>query len=496
MMTTRSIASIIREHARNKPSAPAVSYPDRTLTWDELDRRSNRRARHLISLGVKHDDRIVIMLPNGSEFHEAVLGVWKAGATPCLLPGKLPGREAGDLLALAQPAAVIGNLPIIFDGAHILADADLVQFSDADFEADPATHWKAVASGGSSGRPKLVVDSMPAALDTAAPPYAAMGIPSNGAILNPGPLYHNAPFMFSSFALMAGAHVVGMARFEAEECLRLIERHKVRFVVFVPTMMQRILALPDNIRASYDLSSLAFVWHMAAPCPAWVKRAWIDWLGPDRIFEAYGGTEGAPGTFITGKEWLAKPGSVGKAELGGLRILREDGTEAGTGEIGEVSFPAAGKRKFSYVGAEAKTDADGGFSLGDLGHIDAEGYLFLADRRSDLIIRGGANIYPAEVEAVLDEHPLVSTSAVVGLPDVDLGERVHAIVQLREGARFDLAAIADHVATRLAKYKWPASYELSETALRDDAGKVRRTVLKKERRTWLEEGRTFQLSAS
>ncbi len=312
-------------------------------------------------------------------------------------------------------------------------------------------------------------------------------------MLNPGPLYHNMPFLFTSFGLMAGSHVVGMARFDPEECLRLIERHKVEFVVFVPTMMQRISALPESVRAAYDISSLKVVWHMAAPCPQWVKRAWIDWIGPDKILEAYGGTEGAGGTFITGREWLAKPGSVGKAALGNLRILREDGAEAAAGEIGEVHFPAAGKDKFAYVGADQKASASDSFSLGDLGHIDEDGYLFLADRRSDLILRGGANVYPTEVEAVLDEHPLISTSTVIGLPDEDLGERVHAIIHLRDGAELDLQAIAAHLAERLAKYKWPASYELSDAPLRDDAGKTRRSALKSERRAWLADGREFEL---
>lgn len=263
----------------------------------------------------------------------------------------------------------------------------------------------------------------------------------------------------------------------------------------VPTMMQRIWALPESVRNAHDVSSLQAVWHMSAPCPQWVKRAWIEWLGPDKIFEAYGGTEGGGGTAITGREWLAKPGSVGKVSFGGVRILRPDGTEAAVGEIGDIHFPAAGKDRFRYIGAEAKTDASGGFSIGDMGHVDEDGYLFLADRRSDLILRGGANVYPAEVEAALDEHPLISTSAVVGLPDDDLGERVHAIVHLREGAILDLTSIAAHMKDRLARYKWPASYETSDKPLRDDAGKVRRSGLKEERRTWVQEGRVFSLKA-
>lgn len=495
-MTRQSISSVIQQHARHKGSALAVTYPDGSLTWSELDRRSNQRARMLTSLGVAPDDLVAIMLPNGSQFHEAAVAVWKAGATPFVLPSKLPGREASEMLALARPAALIGDLSIAYEGARIPAGEALDAFSDAPVDDLAAAHWKAVASGGSSGRPKIILDTMPASIDPAMPPYAFLGLPTDGAMLNPGPLYHNMPFLFTSYGLMAGSHVVGMSRFDAEECLALIARHRVEFTTLVPTMMQRILALPEHVRASYDVSSLKVVWHMGAPCPAWVKRGWIEWLGAEKIFEAYGGTEGGGSTVITGHEWLAKPGSVGRVAPGTLRILREDGSEAAPGEVGEVHFPAAGKGKFRYIGAEAKVDASGAFSIGDLGHIDDDGYLFLADRRSDLILRGGANIYPAEVEAALDEHPSIASSAIIGLPSEDLGEVVHAIIQLREGERFDRASIAAHLEDRLSRYKHPASYELSDAPLRDDAGKVRRSLLKAERLAWLDTGRAFTVDAA
>jgi bile acid-coenzyme A ligase len=493
-MPVQSISAIIEAHARRKGTAPAVTYPDDTLTWSELDRRANQRARLLASLGVKRDDLVGVMLPNVSEFHEAVVGVWRAGATPFILPSKLPGREASEIIALARPAVMIGDIPAAYAGPRISPGATLDRFSDAPVDDAAATHWKAVASGGSSGRPKIIVDNMPASIDTDAAPYIGLGLRPDAAMLNPGPLYHNMPFLFTSLGLLAGLHVVGMNRFDPEECLRLIERHRIEFTVLVPTMMQRIWALPESVRNAYDVSSLKFVWHMSAPCPQWVKRGWIDWLGADKIFEAYGGTEGGGGCAITGPEWLAKPGSVGRAASGTLRILREDGSEADVGEVGEVYFPAAGKDRFHYIGAKAKTDASGGYSIGDLGHIDEDGYLFLADRRSDLILRGGANVYPAEVEAALDEHPLIASSAVIGLPSEDLGERVHAIVQMREGAQLDFADMSGHLADRLAKYKWPASYELSDTPLRDEAGKVRRSLLKAERIAWIEAGRAFEVT--
>lgn len=489
-MATVSIASIIQEHARLKGAAPAVTYPDGSLTWAELDQRSNRRARQLAELGVKLDDFVAVLLPNGSEFHEAVAGIWKAGATPFVLPSKLPGREASELLALAKPTAVIGHVPANYEGPSIGAGADLTPFSDAPVPDAGAAHWKAIASGGSSGRPKIIVDAMPAYVDTDAVAHTQIGLSPDGAMLNPGPLYHNMPFFFTGLGLIAGTHVVGMQRFDAEECLRLIERHAITFMAMVPTMMQRIWSLPEDVRRSYDVSSLKVVWHMGAPCPIWVKRAWIEWLGPEKIFEAYGGTE-ASGCAITGQEWLAKPGSVGKPAPGTIRILREDGNEAAAGEVGEVHFPAASSGKFQYIGAESKKDSAGGYSIGDLGHIDEDGYLFLADRRTDLILRGGANIYPAEVEGALDEHPSISTSAVIGLPGGDLGEKVHAIIHLREGRELDLGSVVAHVAERLTKYKHPASYEVSATPLRDDAGKVRRSKLKEERLAWLEEGRAF-----
>ncbi|HEY0940346.1 MAG TPA: AMP-binding protein [Steroidobacter sp.] len=494
-MPLKSIASILQDHARSRGSAPAVTYPEGSLTWAELDRRSNQRARWLASVGVRQDDLVVIMLPNSCEFHEATVAVWKAGATPCVLPSKLPGREASEIIALAAPTAVIGDVPFAYDGPRLPAGAALDSYSDAPVKDAGASSWKAVASGGSSGRPKIIVDTMPAFIDTDAAPYRLLGFSPDGAMLNPGPLYHNMPFLFTSFGLLAGTHVVGMNRFDAETFLQLVERYKIDFVAVVPTMMQRIWALPEAVRAAYDVSSLKSVWHMSAPCPQWVKRAWIEWLGPDRIFEAYGGTEGS-GTAITGREWLAKPGSVGKVTPGTVRILREDGSEAAVGEIGEVHLPAAARAKFRYIGAEANIDAAGGYSIGDLGHIDEDGYLFLADRRSDLIIRGGANVYPAEVEAVLDEHPLVSSSAVIGLPAEDLGERVHAILQLRPGAPLDLASIIAHVDDRLSKYKRPTSYEVIDTPLRDDAGKVRRSLLKAERVAWLGAGREFEVDLS
>jgi bile acid-coenzyme A ligase len=336
-------------------------------------------------------------------------------------------------------------------------------------------------------------------IDTAGP--AALGMPLGASLLNPGPLYHNAPFIVSHTALFHGGRVTGLVKFDAEECLRLIEASRVQWVNFVPTMMHRIWALPDEVRNRYDLSSLQIVFHMAAPMPPWLKEKWIGWLGPERIYELYGGTEAQGATIISGVEWLEYPGSVGKiGETSRLRIIGEDGNEVPTGETGEIYFlpnDGAGS-SYHYLGAEPKRRPDGWESLGDIGRLDADGYLYLGDRLADMILRGGANIYPAEIEAAVTEHPDVRSCVVVGLPDPEFGQRVHAILEL-DGST-DAQAIADGMAAfladRLSRYKHPESFEATSVGLRDDSGKVRRTLLRDERAGWLKEDRPFRIVPS
>lgn len=318
-------------------------------------------------------------------------------------------------------------------------------------------------------------------------------------LLNPGPLYHNAPFIVSHFALFAGGSVTGMAKFDAEETLRLIDAHRLEWMNFVPTMMHRIWSLPEEVRNRYDVSSLKTVFHMAAPMPAWLKEKWIDWLGPETVWELYGGTERQGRTVISGSEWLAHRGSVGKPDptACALRIIGEDGKEVAPGETGEVYFlPADGAgTSYHYLGAEPKRRPDGWESIGDIGRLDADGYLYLGDRLSDMILRGGANIYPAEVEAAVMAHPDVRSAIVVGLPDAELGNRIHAIIEINEGA--DAEEVVDGMAAvlsdLLSRNKHPESYEITPVSLRDDAGKTRRTLLRDERKRWIAEGRAFQL---
>jgi bile acid-coenzyme A ligase len=252
----------------------------------------------------------------------------------------------------------------------------------------------------------------------------------------------------------------------------------------VPTMMLRIWRLPDEERAKRDLSSVKGILHLAAPCPPWLKEAWIEWLGPEVIWELYAGTEAQGVTVIGGAEWMAHKGTVGKPFPGTMRILDpETHDELPPGEIGEVwMHPFGDAATYRYIGAEARRDDEGWESLGDMGSMDADGYLYLADRRTDMILVGGANIYPAEVEAALDEHPAVASCCVIGLPDEDLGQRVHAILELDPGA----AAPTDDdlrrfLAERLSPTKIPRTFEVVDGTIRDDAGKVRRSALREER---------------
>jgi bile acid-coenzyme A ligase len=248
------------------------------------------------------------------------------------------------------------------------------------------------------------------------------------------PLSHNAPFVALSIGLLLGNHVVLMSRFDASGCLRLVEHHAANWLYQVPTMMLRIWRLPEAERAARDLSSLEVVFHMAAPCPPWLKHEWIDWLGGDAILELYAGTELQAMTIVSGSEWLAHPGTVGRVMLGEMEIRDQDGKPLPTGEIGEIWMcrSAEDPSPYRYIGATPRVAADHWESLGDYGHFDADGYLYLADRATDMILVGGSNVYPAEVEAALDEHPAVRSSCVIGLPHEDLGSAPHALVELAE----------------------------------------------------------------
>jgi bile acid-coenzyme A ligase len=484
-MTETPFGALIGQLAQAAPTRPAVTCDEVTISRAELETRTNRLARVYRALGVTADSLVTIGLPNGIGFFEATIAAWKLGATPQPISSRLPAAERRAIVDLADPALVVGVDPAEASGRPTVP----VGFeADATTSAEPlppvvARSFKAPTSGGSTGRPKLIMATQAGIWEALVDYTTLMRMPVDGVHLVTGPLYHNGPFTSAALALLKGNHLVVMPRFEATHALMLIERHRVDWMYAVPTMMHRIWRLPEAERTRFDLSSLQVVFHMAAPCPPWLKEAWIGWLGGEHILELYGGTEAQAITFITGDEWLAHRGSVGRVLLGEMRVLGPDGEERPAGQVGEIwmrrgpDAPPA----YRYVGATAKSRPGNWESLGDMGWMDEEGYVYLSDRETDMILVGGSNVYPAEVEAALDEHPAVASSCVIGLPDEEYGSAVHAIVQA--AGPLTGAELEDFLAARVARYKRPRTYEFVTTPLRGDDGKVRRSALRAERVT-------------
>lgn len=473
----RAMGALLGIQAARDPARPALTMDGVTLTRHELALRVNRRARTIARAGVRQGDFVAIALPNSHAFLELAFAAWAVGATPAPLSYRLPAHEMSGILDLLEPRLVVTSATGAA-GHPMMTEAETSDPAqdDAPLPEIVSPYMKAIASGGSTGRPKVIVDTAPALVD---PDLMMLGMLPGDTVLNPGPLYHAAPFGMTAFALALGLHVVVMPRFDAEETLRLIDAHGVNWLYQVPTMMHRIAALPEAVRTRYDVSSLDIVLHIAAACPSWLKRIWIDWLGPEVVWEVYTGTEALGGTSIGGADWLAHPGSVGRVLPGySLKVLDEAGEPCAPGRIGEIYFlPDRGRgATYRYLGAEAR--ASGEYeTLGDLGHVDEDGWLYLADRRVDLIVSGGANVYPAEVEAAIDAFPGVQSSVVVGLPDDDLGQRAHAIVETADGT-LDDARLREFLAARIVRYKIPRSFEATRDRLRDDAGKARRGALR------------------
>lgn len=478
------IGVAVAQLAATASDRPAITHEDRTVTRGELERRTNRLARAYARLGVRPNSFVTIALPNGIEFFEATIATWKLGATPQPISARLPAAERRAIVELATPALAVdvdpsevprrAAVPAGFEPEATLADDPL--------PAMVAASWKAVTSGGSTGRPKLIVATEPGVLGSIAGNYRRTPRAPEGVGLVTGPLSHNAPFVTACAGLLMGEHQVVMTRFDAARALELIERYQVNWMYAVPTMMLRIWRLPEAERRARDLSSLRTVLHMAAPCPPWLKQAWIEWLGPDRIWEVYAGTEAQAITLISGHEWLTHRGSVGRPVVGEIRVLDAEGHACRPGEVGEVWMRRGegAPPSYRYIGAQAKV-REGWESLGDMGWMDVEGYLYLTDRDTDMILVGGANVYPAEIEAALEEHPGVTSSCAIGLPDEEYGNRVHAIVQT--AVPLAPADLDQFLRTRLAKYKVPHSYEFVNDPLRGDDGKVRRSALRAARVT-------------
>ena len=476
-MPAEPIPAQLAALAATDPDAPAITCDGVTTSRAELDSDTNRLARAYAGYGVREGDYVTIAIPNGIEWIQAAIACWKLGAVPQPLPPALPDTEYAEILGLrpralligrADPGGKIPSLP-----AGFTPD---VSISDDPLPAAVSPAWKAMASGGSTGRPKLIETGgnsrVPAAIGY------PLGAQAGDVQLISVPMSHNTGFTVAVAGLLLGHHLVVMPRFDPGEFLRLITDHHVTFLATVPTIMQRVLPVYRCNPGAYDLTSIRRLWHLAAPCPPAIKAAWIDMVGPDAVWELYGGTELQALTFISGTEWLTHRGSVGTVVAGEMKVLDDDGNPCGPGEVGEIYMrPSPGSSPtYRYIGATAKS-RDGWDSLGDLGYFDADGYLYLSDRRVDMFTVGGKNTYPAEIENALNEHPNVLSSLVVGVPHDDLGQVPHALVQ-QAGQGLDAVAIQEYLRDRLESHKVPRSVEFVDRPLRDDAGKARRSAVR------------------
>jgi len=476
-----SFAAALRFHAGRAPERPCVTDREGTLSRQEFLALAESYARGLRAVGVVEGDIVSIALPNDIRFLAVAFAAWLVGAAPQPLSPKIQEIELQAIIDAGRPRALVHEGGATMSGTLQFTPQSLLETGQA-LGSDPLPDaisplLRVPVSGGSTGRPKVVLIKGPALVDPLRPMWPSWRV--DDVHLAPGRLYHGAPFTYTTFALLAGAHVVLMERFDPEQTLALTERYRAEWMLVVPTMMHRIWRLEPEIRDRYDLSSIREVFHTAAPCPAWLKEAWIGWLGGERILELYGATESRAVTVIRGDDWLTRPMSVGKPLPGTeMRICDEDGEVLPAGEVGLIYMrdTAGIMPRYEYVGAAPQALGDGWESVGDMGWMDEDGYLFIADRRTDMIVSGGINIYPAEVEAAIEAHPRVRSSAVIGLPDAEYGAVVHAIVDAPGG--LDEGELRAHLAAWLTAYKLPRSVEFVDENLRDDSGKIRRSQLR------------------
>jgi long-chain acyl-CoA synthetase len=485
---------IVRSGATERPHA-------------EIQARAARGAGALRAMGIGAGERVTLLLRNETRFVEASFAIAMAGCAPVPVNSHWTAGEVAHVLADSGSAAVIAHSDLVEVAERAAPGLPVVEVAPAPelvaaFGLDPAATgrhpeyeaWLAAASppdelataapmsviytSGTTGTPKGVArQPTPPEL---APALAELVL--SGLVLAPGtstlvpaPLYHTAPNVHALFALRIGCELTVMPRFDAEELLALVERHRIEHIQMVPTMFSRLLALPAEVRERYDLSSLRAVVHAAAPCPPAVKRAMIDWWGPI-VHEYYGGTESGIIVTADSAQWLAHPGTVGRPTMdAAVRILDPEGRALPVGEEGEVYLrPPACWPQFTYIGLPEKRAAmerEGFLTLGDAGRVDADGFLYLTDRVNDMIIAGGVNIYPVEIEQCVASLAGVADVAVFGVPDDDLGEAVAAHVELSEGAAVTEDDVRAHVARHLAAYKVPRTV-VFEKLPREDTGKL------------------------
>jgi long-chain acyl-CoA synthetase len=484
---------------------------ERRRTHADVADRANRIASGLSQLGVKQGDCVCMLMRNDIAFIEAAYAAMRLGAYGVPINWHFKPEEIAYILEDSATSVLIGHADmlhglrgVIPEGVTVLSvptppeilktyKIDSDHLAAPDFAVDLES-WLAqykpydgpvvpqpmnmIYTSGTTGHPKGVRRAAPTPSQTAAGErMRAMvyGLKPRARALLPGPLYHSAPNSFGLRAGRLGGALVLMPRFEPEEFLQLIERYGIDTIFMVPTMFIRLMKLPEAVRKRYDVSSLRHVIHAAAPCPADVKRAMIEWWGPV-IYEFYGSTESGAVTFATSEDALKKPGTVGKISPGAeLRFVGENGRVLPAGEIGEIYSRMPEMADFSYHNKpekRAEIDLGGFITSGDVGYIDADGYVFICDRKRDMVISGGVNIYPAEIESVLHAVPGVHDCAVFGIPDAEFGEALMAVVEPQPGVTLDEASIRAQLKAHLADYKVPKHVEIRTQLPREDSGKI------------------------
>lgn len=491
-------------HAQGRPDQKAIvmAGSGAALTFAELEAKSNKVAHLLRALGLQRGDGITIFLENCLDYHVIAWGAQRAGLYFTAMSTKLTVDEGSYIVtdshsqaifASAGLGAVAAALPAV-KGRYAVGGAIP---GYADFEAaiaampstpiaDESPGRPMLYSSGTTGRPKGIRGPLPEGSLTEPSVLANLtallyGVNGDTIYLSPAPLYHSAPLGYTMAAHAHGATVVIMEKFDPEGYLAAVEKYRVTHSQLVPTMFIRMLKLPDDVRGKYDLSSLKVAIHAAAPCPVDVKKAMLDWWGPV-IYEYYSATEGAGFTAISPHEWLARPGSVGKPLVGEIRIVGDDESYLGPNQVGRIFF--AGGPAFHYHNDPKKTAETinaHGATFGDIGYVDEDGYLFLTDRQSFMIISGGVNIYPQEAENVLTMHPKVADVAVFGVPDEVMGEAVKAVVQPRDwadaGPELE-AELLGFVRARLSHVKCPKTVDFLPELPRHETGKLYKRLLK------------------
>lgn len=490
-------------HAARRPDQLALATRFGDRTFRELNARANQLARSLARHGIGAGDAIAVVTRNRCEFVEAYAAALRSGIRVTPVNWHLTGEETGYIIDNCEARAVIydGTLGTAEEALQHAGDcalrlavgAPVAGFDDyaealagessEDVEA-PLRGSQMLYTSGTTGRPKGVYRRQPSLQRSTAQTLAG-GDPDSDRCLCTGPAYHAAPLAFNVIApLNAGVGVVMMDGWDPEETLRLIEKYRITRTHMVATMFHRLLQLPEALRARYDVSSLALVMHGAAPCPVHVKRAMIDWFGPI-LYEYYAATEGGNNFGIDSATWLEKPGSVGcSPSPENTRILGDDGAEVARGEVGTIYFRAPEVGRFEYFKSPEKThDSYRGdwFTLGDIGYLDDEGFLFLTGRSAETIISGGVNIYPQEIDSVLLQHPKVLDLCTVGVPNEEWGEEVKTVVQLKPGVSAG-DALAEEIKAfareRLPRFKCPRSVDFVGELPRLPSGKIQRRLVR------------------